>query len=77
MCSGLEFQIEHHLFPNLSHVYYPKLAPLVRDFCAQYGLPYRCFSWDVVTWKSLMMFRSPSPVTEDLESQRLPAEIPL
>ena len=21
--SGLEYQIEHHLFPNLSHIYYP------------------------------------------------------
>ena len=73
VCSGLEYQIEHHLFPNLSHVYYPKLAPLVRDFCRQYGLPYRCYSWDVVIWKSLSMFRSPSPLTEELETYRLPA----
>jgi linoleoyl-CoA desaturase len=73
MCSGLEYQIEHHLFPNLSHVHYSKLAPLVREFCEQYGLPYRCYSWDVAVWKSLMMLRSPSPETEELEDHRLPA----
>src|SRR5206468_5951966 len=26
---GLNFQIEHHLFPNINHVHYPKLNPIV------------------------------------------------
>jgi hypothetical protein len=36
VCSGLEYQIEHHLFPGISHVYYPQISLLLlllRDFC--------------------------------------------
>jgi fatty acid desaturase len=44
-CNGLDFQIEHHLFPNICHVYYPRIAPLVREFCLRNGYPYRCFGW--------------------------------
>jgi linoleoyl-CoA desaturase len=37
---GLNFQIEHHLFPRVSHVHYPALAPIVEDTCREYGLTY-------------------------------------
>ncbi len=37
---GLNYQIEHHLFPYISHVHYPKLAPIVKQCCIEYGLPY-------------------------------------
>ncbi len=37
---GLNFQIEHHLFPRISHMHYPALAPLVRQTCEEFGLPY-------------------------------------
>jgi linoleoyl-CoA desaturase len=37
---GLNFQIEHHLFPRISHVHYPALSPIVERVCKQYGLPY-------------------------------------
>lgn len=38
---GLNFQIEHHLFPNISHVHYPALAHIVRDTATEYGIAYR------------------------------------
>src|SRR5262249_15432714 len=38
---GLNFQIEHHLFPRLSHVHYPRIAPVVQRVCAERGVPYR------------------------------------
>jgi linoleoyl-CoA desaturase len=38
---GLNFQIEHHLFPRLSHVHYPRIAPVVRRVCAEHGVAYR------------------------------------
>lgn len=38
---GLNFQIEHHLFPRISHVHYPKIAPIVREVCEQFGVPHR------------------------------------
>ena len=37
---GLNFQIEHHLFPRVCHVHYPALAPLVEETCREFGLPY-------------------------------------
>jgi linoleoyl-CoA desaturase len=38
---GLNFQIEHHLFPRVCHVHYPALAPIVEATCREYGVPYR------------------------------------
>jgi linoleoyl-CoA desaturase len=38
---GLNFQIEHHLFPNVCHVHYRKLADIVRVTAQEFGLPYK------------------------------------
>lgn len=38
---GLNFQVEHHLFPDVCHVHYAELAPIVQATCAAHGLPYR------------------------------------
>jgi len=40
LIGGLNYQIEHHLFPNISHVHYPKIAVLVREIALKYGIPY-------------------------------------
>lgn len=37
---GLNFQIEHHLFPRVSHVHYPAISKIVMEKCAQFNLPY-------------------------------------
>jgi linoleoyl-CoA desaturase len=37
---GLNFQIEHHLLPQVCHVHYPALAPLVEATCREFGLRY-------------------------------------
>ena len=37
---GLNFQIEHHLFPNICHVHYKKLASIVAETAKEYNLPY-------------------------------------
>ncbi len=38
---GLNFQIEHHLFPNICHVHYRKIAGIVEKTALEYGLPYK------------------------------------
>jgi linoleoyl-CoA desaturase len=38
---GLNFQIEHHLFPNICHVHYRKISKIVRSTAKEYGLPYK------------------------------------
>ncbi|HEV7349822.1 acyl-CoA desaturase [Telluribacter sp.] len=37
---GLNFQIEHHLFPRICHVHYPDIAPIVKQTAEEYGLVY-------------------------------------
>jgi linoleoyl-CoA desaturase len=37
---GLNFQIEHHLFTNICHVHYPKIAPIVKSVAKAFGVPY-------------------------------------
>jgi linoleoyl-CoA desaturase len=37
---GLNFQIEHHLFPRISHVHYPAISKIVEAKCREHQLPY-------------------------------------
>tara|TARA_B110000037_G_C17099698_1_gene497513 strand:- start:157 stop:1266 length:1110 start_codon:yes stop_codon:yes gene_type:complete len=37
---GLNFQIEHHLFPNVSHVHYKALSKIVKQTAEEFDLPY-------------------------------------
>ncbi|QRR03264.1 fatty acid desaturase family protein [Dyadobacter sandarakinus] len=37
---GLNFQIEHHLFPKICHVHYPQIAPIVKETAREFGLHY-------------------------------------
>ncbi|RYD99431.1 MAG: acyl-CoA desaturase [Sphingobacteriales bacterium] len=40
MTGGLNFQVEHHLFPRISHVHYPAISRIVQQVCAKYNIPY-------------------------------------
>ncbi len=37
---GLNFQAEHHLFPKVCHVHYPKISKIVKQTAQKHGLPY-------------------------------------
>lgn len=37
---GLNFQVEHHLFPRICHIHYPAIAPIVKATAKEYGIPY-------------------------------------
>jgi linoleoyl-CoA desaturase len=41
LLGGLNFQIEHHLFPRICHVNYPAIAPLVEQTCREFGVAYK------------------------------------
>ena len=68
VCSGLQYQIEHHLFPNYSHVYYKRMSPHVRAFCERMGYPYRTMGWGEAILKIFAIFARPKPVAPDLET---------
>ena len=36
---GLNYQIEHHLFPSMPRPNLRRAQPIVREFCRQHGLP--------------------------------------
>jgi linoleoyl-CoA desaturase len=40
LLGGLNFQIEHHLFPRVCHVHYPALSRIVEHTCREYGVRY-------------------------------------
>lgn len=40
LLGGLNFQIEHHLFPRISHIHYPVISQYVKDACREAGLTY-------------------------------------
>lgn len=61
-CNGLEYQIEHHLFPNISHIHYPRVALVVQDFCRRNGYHYPCFGWTEAIFKSYAAIFRPRPV---------------
>lgn len=37
---GLNYQVEHHLFPNICHVHYREIAKIVEATAKEYGIPY-------------------------------------
>jgi len=40
LTGGLNFQVEHHLFPRMSSAWYPYIAPTVRRVCKKHGVRY-------------------------------------
>lgn len=39
-CGGLNFQVEHHLFPLVNHVHFPAISKIVKATADEYGVPY-------------------------------------
>lgn len=37
---GLNYQIEHHLFPRICHIHYPKISAIVRETAREFNIPY-------------------------------------
>jgi linoleoyl-CoA desaturase len=57
--SGLGYQIEHHLFPEISHTYYREMSPVVAEFCRANDLPYRSYKFPRALRESFRVFRTP------------------
>ena len=41
LLGGLNYQVEHHLFPYICHVHYTAIAPIVAETAKEFGLPYK------------------------------------
>lgn len=53
---GLNHQIEHHLFPSISHTHYAMIRPIVRNTALEYRLPYKHFDTYAEALKSHFRF---------------------
>lgn len=40
LVGGLNFQVEHHLFPKISHIHYPAISQIIKKTCEDYGIKY-------------------------------------
>lgn len=40
---GLNFQVEHHLFPRVSHVHYPAISKILQAKCKEFNMPYNYY----------------------------------
>lgn len=38
---GLNYQVEHHLFPKTCHIHYPELSPIIEETCRAHGIAHR------------------------------------
>jgi fatty acid desaturase len=45
---GLNYQVEHHLFPSMPRVNLRRVRPVVQQYCHDHGIPYR----EVSVWQS-------------------------
>jgi len=41
---GLNYQVEHHLYPKICHLNYPEMSQIVEQTCKEYGIPYNSHS---------------------------------
>eukprot|EP00092_Neocalanus_flemingeri_P038506 GFUD01041922.1.p1 GENE.GFUD01041922.1~~GFUD01041922.1.p1 ORF type:complete len:452 (+),score=115.71 GFUD01041922.1:182-1537(+) len=66
---GLNYQIEHHLFPRISHCHYPTISHTVHQYCQEKGIPYVHFN---TVWENI---RSCTKHLLDLGSHQTPKNV--
>ncbi|KAL0397956.1 UNVERIFIED_CONTAM: Delta(8)-fatty-acid desaturase [Sesamum calycinum] len=65
---GLQFQLEHHLFPRLPRCHLRKISPLVQELCKKHNLPYRSLSFFEANIWTLRTLRAAALEARDLSS---------
>lgn len=68
ICGGLEYQIEHHLYPAAPPASLPALRLLVREHCAGHGIPFHIWTWDQALWRAFRSLRFRKPVVPGLSA---------
>lgn len=64
LCGGLDYQIEHHIFPKLAPERLREVAPEVQAACERHGVPYNVDTWPATLRKvfaRLRQLRAPAP----------------
>jgi len=56
LTGGLNFQVEHHIFPRMCSAWYPYIAPKVREICKKHGVNYAYYPWIWQNFKSTFTY---------------------
>ncbi|MFZ4751833.1 MAG: fatty acid desaturase family protein [Chitinophagaceae bacterium] len=51
LVGGLNYQVEHHLYPKISHIHYPEISKIVKQTCKDLGITYHAFP---TFWQALV-----------------------
>ncbi|XP_043697856.1 acyl-lipid (9-3)-desaturase-like [Telopea speciosissima] len=65
---GLQFQVEHHLFPRLPRCHLRKISPFVKDLCKKHNLPYNIASFWEANEMTIGTLRTAALQARDLTS---------
>lgn len=71
LTGGLNFQVEHHLFPRMSSAWYPYIAPTVREVCKKHGVKYAYYPWIIQNLISTFSYMHSAGVGSNWEMQPL------
>ncbi|XP_019159224.1 PREDICTED: delta(8)-fatty-acid desaturase-like [Ipomoea nil] len=63
---GLQFQLEHHLFPRLPRCQLRKISPVVQSLCKKHNLPYRSLSFFQANATTIKTLRAAALEARDL-----------
>lgn len=68
---GLNLQVEHHLFPRISHIHYPHIHQLIQSECRHVGYPVRCYPtlWQALRGHMMHLKRLGQPLAKPAEAQ--------
>ena len=70
---GLNFQVEHHLFPKVSHIHYPAISKILMQKCKEFNLPYNKYdtmSEAIASHFRVMKFlgKKPIPALQEIKA---------
>jgi fatty acid desaturase len=67
---GLNYQIEHHLFPTMPRHNLKKVMPLVKEFCKENNLPYMVDDYATGFWLTIEQFRNIASVASKIVNKK-------
>ncbi|MEY3785915.1 MAG: hypothetical protein RLZ75_120 [Pseudomonadota bacterium] len=70
LMSGLDYQIDHHLFVGVCYTKLPELSKLVKEYCDVHGYSHTTLGMLSSWMKVISVFYNPKPVINDLELSR-------
>lgn len=71
LLGGLNMQVEHHLFPRISHIHYPQIHHLIRRECELQGHPIRTYQtlWQALTGHSAHLKALGHPLAKPIQAK--------